>query len=1167
MRKIALFLSALLAVSAFGRVGPVSQYGQLQAGKNSSGKGQIYGACKGVSNGNEVVVQGMSLFWSISADVGSPFWTTDIVSGLVRNQNIQIIRAPMGVDENWGSGNYFTNESYYQGLMNTVVQAAIDNDIYVIIDYHSHKANENTGNAKKFFGYMAKMWGKYDNVIFEIFNEPTSQSWGTIKQYAEAVIDTIRKHSDNLIVVGNRSYDQYPNEAANSPINDKNVAYTFHYYAGIDASGQHETNREGANAVSAMNSGLSVFVTEWGNSGPGGNGNMDDSRSSTWYKWMQEHKLSGANWAVSNKNETASYFNGSEWNYSTSGKWVNSNIFANLPKSYTACSSTPTSSSSIASSSSSLPAGYTDYIDDLEDGDGFAYTGGEWYAYTDKGDKGASTISNGPGRNDGYNVVISGSTAGNSSKYVAGVTGVKLSQGDNPYDPYVALGVALNETQTAYDLSACNEITYKYKGAAHNFKAEDTGVTDYGNHQITKTASGSWTTVTIPWEMLSQEAWAKPVTLSKKRIAKFTWEIKGSQPAYNYLYIDDVRCSGLAFKPVPSPTSSSSSAKSSSSVASSSSMSSSSVASSSSVQSSSSAKVQTLFQLTSGNADQTVTAGNSIQSIVYSIKNVTKVSVSGLPAGLMGAINKSNTNFTISGTVADSLKDKEYVYTIAVTGVDSNTTATGKITVKHKPVKTTLSVTSNATQTVTAGDSIKPIVFSYANMDSVKLTGIPQGTLAIAEDKNAKTLTVAGAVNEGLSDGEYTATMTVYGPDNNATATAKITVKHKPVATVFELTSGNATQKVTAGSSIEPIVYRYENVTGVRASGLPSGVTGVLDQNAKVFRIYGTVDDATVAQDYVFTVEVTGKDENTSATGTITVERSSSSEVSSSSERSSSSVASSSSAKSSSSIASSSSAKSSSSVASSSSMSSSSVASSSSVKSSSSVASSSSAKSSSSVVSSSSEKSSSSTVVSSSSESMQVVVTGSLEQTVARGEVFETITFSNVKSSNRDSWNMYFLEFARVGDVVTFAGTVPEYLEAGNYKETLTINGKKYEIALVVTVPASSSSVESSSSETPVSSSSEASSSSVSPETSSSEGPTLVMPTAVSALSLNVAGRTLHVAGAPDMSVEIFDMQGSPVASFRHVSGSVNLDMLRQGSFVVRLRAGSNSLVRRIVVK
>ena len=382
MKKIALLMVALLAGLSFGRVGPVSQYGQLQAGKNSSGKGQIYGSCKGVTSGNEVAVQGMSLFWSIDqGDGGASFWTSDIVSGLVQRQNIQLIRAPMGVDENWGSGNYFSNPSHYQGMMNTVVQAAIDNDIYVIIDYHSHKANESTDNAKKFFGYMAKEWGKYDNVIFEIFNEPTSQSWGTIKQYAEAVIDTIRKHSDNLIVVGNRSYDQYPNEAASSPINDKNVAYTFHFYAGIDEAGQHNINREGANAELAMNSGLSVFVTEWGNSGPGGNGSMYNDRSRDWYKWMKDNKLSGANWAVAKKNETASYFTtAGAWNYSTSGKWVNDSIFAFLPKSYTACSASPTSSSSIASSSSSLPAGYTDYIDDLEDGDGFAYTGGEWYA-------------------------------------------------------------------------------------------------------------------------------------------------------------------------------------------------------------------------------------------------------------------------------------------------------------------------------------------------------------------------------------------------------------------------------------------------------------------------------------------------------------------------------------------------------------------------------------------------------------------------------------------------------------------------------------------------------------------------------------------------------------------------------------------------------------------
>lgn len=201
--KHSFLLTLALAAScgfAANRVGPVSQYGQLQAGKNGSGEGRIYGSCPAYStSGNEVAVQGMSLFWSIASDVGSPFWTADIVNGLVAKQKIQLIRAPMGVDEDWSAGNYFTDIGKYQGLMDNVVQAAIDNDIYVIIDYHSHKATENVENAKRFFETMASKYGNFDNVIFEIFNEPTTQDWNTIKTYADAVIAVIRKYSDNLL--------------------------------------------------------------------------------------------------------------------------------------------------------------------------------------------------------------------------------------------------------------------------------------------------------------------------------------------------------------------------------------------------------------------------------------------------------------------------------------------------------------------------------------------------------------------------------------------------------------------------------------------------------------------------------------------------------------------------------------------------------------------------------------------------------------------------------------------------------------------------------------------------------------------------------------------------------------------------------------------------------
>ena len=1005
MRKIALLVAALLAASAFGRVGPVSQYGKLLAGKNSSGKGQIYGSCKGVTSGNEVSVQGMSLFWSISSDVGSPFWTSDIVSGLVQKQNIQIIRAPMGVDEDWGSGNYFTKEGYYQGLMNTVVQAAIDNDIYVIIDYHSHKASDNVDNAKKFFGYMAQKWGKKDNVIFEIFNEPTSQSWGTIKTYADAVVSTIRQYSDNLIIVGNRSWDQYPSDAIGNEVSDSknNIAYTFHFYAG-----SHSTGNEGANAVRAMNSGLSVFVSEWGTVNADGDGGVSNN-SSTWLSWMKDHKLSGANWAVSNKNEGASYFNGSAWNYSNSGQWVNTNVFGSLPKSYTACSgSNPASSSSVASSSSFVqPAGTTDYIDDLEDGDYFAYTGGEWYAYTDAGDNGASTISNGDGPNGGYNVVYSGSAAGNSTKFVAGVAGIKLSKGANKYDPYVALGVGLNATQTAYDLSACSEISYKYKGAAHNFKAEDTAVQDYGYHQITKAASGSWTTVTIPWDMLTQESWADDVTLSKKRIAKFTWEIKGTQPTYDYLYVDDVRCSGMAIKPVPSPASSSSVKSSSSSAPKSSS---SSIASSSSVKSSSSIASSSSVKSSSSIASSSSAPRSSSSSAVSSSSSAPRSSSS----------IASSSSVKSSSSIASSSSAKS-----------SSSIASSS---SEKVV-----ITGELKQTVVQGGVFLPVIFSnvkkgYRQTQNIYYLNVSHSGKVLVVDGTVPMSATVGVATENIYvDGTiYTIEITVVAAESSSSELSSSSEDIKSSSSIASSSSMVVSKDWEANAQL----------TNASDNGVTIGATNDWVSDRVVSKYVGDV-----SADELYTLSF-----------------------------------------------------------------------------------------------------------------VATLPYNTMDVGISLGDYCnETMSLSATAGDLRYSCTFTAKNDGPVVLTLTMPGSRWEQVTIANI---LLRNGAEPE--------SSSSSVESSSSETPATSSSispETSSSGVGPGTSSSEGTTFAMSPVANPLSLVVVGRTLHVSGASAIAVEIFDMKGTPIVTFGHVSGTVSLDMLRQGSFVVRLRSGSNMLIRRIVVK
>ena len=356
--------SAMAADITPTRVGPVSQYGKLIAGKNSQNKGQIYGSCEGVKDGAEVQVRGMSLYWSLM-DEALDFWSEDGVTTMVNDMKIQIVRAAMAAgNEDWTKGKYIgyqVQPEVQTNFVKTVVEAAIKQDIYVIIDWHSHTANTQTENAVKFFGEMAQAYGQYDNVIFEVFNEPQKVEWSVIKTYADAVVAEIRKYSDNLILVGTPEWDQYPNRVIGSEINDpkQNTAYTFHYYAGTHCfSGKHEGMFgqswpcEGENAVEAMNAGLSVFVSEWGVTTSDGKGSVAGDNDG-WQNWMNEHKLSWANWSASRIPEGSAAFDSAtatptSLTFTKSGDTLKSYLSTNA-ETYTLC---PTK----APSSSSAPA-------------------------------------------------------------------------------------------------------------------------------------------------------------------------------------------------------------------------------------------------------------------------------------------------------------------------------------------------------------------------------------------------------------------------------------------------------------------------------------------------------------------------------------------------------------------------------------------------------------------------------------------------------------------------------------------------------------------------------------------------------------------------------------------------------------------------------------------
>ncbi|MDD6550810.1 MAG: glycoside hydrolase family 5 protein [Lachnospiraceae bacterium] len=214
--------------------------------------------------------------------------------------------------------------------IDTGVKAAEKNDMYVIIDWHVLNEHPNPldhkSAAKKFFKKMSKKYAKYDNVIYEICNEPNSgTSWSDIKKYAKAVIPVIRKNApDSVVIVGTPTWSQDVDKAVQSPLTYKNVMYAFHFYAGT----HHDDYRK--KLTDAYKNGLPVFVSEFGTCDASGNGGFNKKESDTWIELLDSMNISYVNWSLCNKAETASIIKSSckktsGWKKSDltkSGKWL-----------------------------------------------------------------------------------------------------------------------------------------------------------------------------------------------------------------------------------------------------------------------------------------------------------------------------------------------------------------------------------------------------------------------------------------------------------------------------------------------------------------------------------------------------------------------------------------------------------------------------------------------------------------------------------------------------------------------------------------------------------------------------------------------------------------------------------------------------------------------------
>jgi endoglucanase len=262
------------------------------AGSPVATHGQVYVSGRYMKDKNNATMnlRGHSFGWS---SWWPQYWNASVVNWMTSDFKVDILRASMGVDASPG---YLTGDMTNQkNLVKAVVDASIAAGVYVIIDWHCEAFHQT--EAVAFFREMAQTYGNQPNVIYEILNEPTTQTWAQVKSYAAAVISAIRQYdADNIIVVGCPQWDQLIRQVADSPLTGySNIMYTVHFYAASHGQWLRD------DCSYAIGKNIPIFVTECSGMEASGSGAINYTEWEAWFSFMEANSISWVNWSISDK--------------------------------------------------------------------------------------------------------------------------------------------------------------------------------------------------------------------------------------------------------------------------------------------------------------------------------------------------------------------------------------------------------------------------------------------------------------------------------------------------------------------------------------------------------------------------------------------------------------------------------------------------------------------------------------------------------------------------------------------------------------------------------------------------------------------------------------------------------------------------------------------------
>lgn len=252
-------------------------------------------------DGEPVILRGVSLNGLITSE---SFLNEQLFEEL-SNEGVDLFRLPVytyGV----GTVGYCTKgdkERHKQDIA-TGVELAKSHDMYVIIDWHilsDGDPNTYLDEAKTFFAEMAETYCDHNNVLYEICNEPNGVDWKAVKAYAEQVIPVIReKDPDSVILVGNPDWSKDLESVAADPLAFDNILYSLHFYAATHGQEYRDMTER------LSQSGLPIFVTEYGVTAASGGHPRDIESADAWIDLLEREHISYCMWALSKAPEACS---------------------------------------------------------------------------------------------------------------------------------------------------------------------------------------------------------------------------------------------------------------------------------------------------------------------------------------------------------------------------------------------------------------------------------------------------------------------------------------------------------------------------------------------------------------------------------------------------------------------------------------------------------------------------------------------------------------------------------------------------------------------------------------------------------------------------------------------------------------------------------------------